>query len=255
MKKHIRVVAILVIFVLSLVSFVACSPKTIKQGDFAYIVKNNNAYLVGITQSGQEKEELILPKYVNGKEVIKMYYYEFIAYSSAARIKSENLKKLFIMGENFKTSELGYQSDNPNLTKVIRIVIDFENRPSYGVGNYYVPYSLNYSYANYIGHGFRIKYANISYMQNYEGSEQNNEGYYWVDHENYGKMISPPPSPSRSEYTFDGWYKEPSCLNKWDFEVDRLPEEIIEEIKNDKGEMIERPIYQNTYLYAKWTKK
>ena len=254
MKKHSRILTIIIVVIMSIVLFVACSPKTIKQGDFAYIVKNNNAYLVGITQSGQEKEELILPKYVNGKEVIKMYYYEFIAYSSEATISSNNLKKLFVMGENFRPYRLGYQSDNPNLTKVIRIILNYEHRPDYGVGNYYIPHSLNYSYTDNIGYKKGIYYANTSYMWNYEGSEQNNEGYYWVDDYDYGNTISIPPSPNRSGYTFDGWYKETNCINKWNFEVDRLPEEILEEKQNDKGEVELFPVYQNTYLYAKWTK-
>jgi uncharacterized repeat protein (TIGR02543 family) len=43
------------------------------------------------------------------------------------------------------------------------------------------------------------------------------------------------PSPTRTGYTFAGWYKEPECINEWDFTNDRLTE--------------------NTTLYAKWTDK
>ena len=30
-------------------------------------------------------------------------------------------------------------------------------------------------------------------------------------------------------YTFDGWYKEKECINKWNFTVDALPEKILDE--------------------------
>jgi uncharacterized repeat protein (TIGR02543 family) len=34
--------------------------------------------------------------------------------------------------------------------------------------------------------------------------------------------ISAPASPTRSGYVFEGWYKESTCLNKWDFNVDAV---------------------------------
>ena len=248
------------IVTISIVLLIACSPRVREDGDFSYVIEKNKVSLVGLTKSGQSKEILIIPKNIKGKEVIKMYYKRgWLAISGGTDyyLKSTNLKKVFVMGENFWQQYSTFHA--PNLDKVIRMPIDYMdlNFPlNSGYATfYYIPYSKKYSYIDKIGTHKSSQFANISYMQNYEGSEQNNEGYYWVDHENYGNTISPPPTPNRSGYTFDGWYKEPSCLNKWDFEVDRLPEEIIEEIKNDKDEMIERPIYQNTYLYAKWTKK
>ena len=45
-------------------------------------------------------------------------------------------------------------------------------------------------------------------------------------------------------YTFDGWYKEKECINKWNFTVDALPEKILDENKE--------VLYQETILYAKW---
>lgn len=43
----------------------------------------------------------------------------------------------------------------------------------------------------------------------------------------------PTPAPTRTDYTFDGWYKEANCENKWNFDTDTVNE--------------------NTTLYAKWT--
>lgn len=30
--------------------------------------------------------------------------------------------------------------------------------------------------------------------------------------------ITPPPNPTKEGYIFDGWYKEPECVNEWNFE-------------------------------------
>lgn len=32
--------------------------------------------------------------------------------------------------------------------------------------------------------------------------------------------ITPPPNPTKEGYIFDGWYKEPECVNEWNFETD-----------------------------------
>ena len=70
-----------------------------------------------------------------------------------------------------------------------------------------------------------------------------------IDDYDYGEKIEfIPPDPEREWYTFEGWYKEPECINKWDFETDTLPEEVTE--TNENGE--EEVIYQETILYAKW---
>jgi uncharacterized repeat protein (TIGR02543 family) len=48
-----------------------------------------------------------------------------------------------------------------------------------------------------------------------------------------GENVVKPTDPTREEYTFSGWYKEPACLNVWVFGTD--------EVTSD------------TTLYAKWT--
>ena len=86
--------------------------------------------------------------------------------------------------------------------------------------------------------------ANIGYFYNYENK---NNGYYWIDNYAYGAKITFMPPPERNGYTFSGWYKEADCANKWDFDKDTLPPLLT----NDEG----KTLYQETRLYAKWTKK
>ena len=49
---------------------------------------------------------------------------------------------------------------------------------------------------------------------------------------NYNSTITAPSAPARTNYTFDGWYKEASCINVWTFATDVVTADIT--------------------LYAKW---
>lgn len=79
-------------------------------------------------------------------------------------------------------------------------------------------------------------------MYNYDNAENN--GYYRIDDYEYGSKIELiPQEPKRNGYTFVGWYKEPECINKWNFDTDTLTEErIIDGVIK----------YQETKLYAEW---
>ena len=49
----------------------------------------------------------------------------------------------------------------------------------------------------------------------------------------HGEMAAEPVTPERKGYTFDGWYKEPTCTTKWNFATDTVTTDLE--------------------LYAKWT--
>ena len=49
----------------------------------------------------------------------------------------------------------------------------------------------------------------------------------------YNTLITAPATPTRTGYTFDGWYKEETCENAWNFDTDTVMMDII--------------------LFAKWT--
>ncbi|MCL2806176.1 MAG: InlB B-repeat-containing protein [Treponema sp.] len=48
------------------------------------------------------------------------------------------------------------------------------------------------------------------------------------NHQNiaHGSKVVPPPEMIRTGYTFDGWYKEETFTNKWDFSIDTIAENI-----------------------------
>jgi len=100
--------------------------------------------------------------------------------------------------------------------------------------------------------------GNIIFANNYENAE--NHGYYWIDDCDYGKTIEfIPDDPIREGYEFGGWYKEPECINKWDFETDTLPPtktQLVDSTTNDEPIYQETVIvYQETRLYAQWVEK
>lgn len=87
--------------------------------------------------------------------------------------------------------------------------------------------------------------ANTAFMFNYEGAP--NMGYFFInDFERGGLIENYVYEPTREGYTFNGWYKDSECTQKWDFEVDTLPAPTYDE--NGQLEFIE------TKLYAGWTK-
>ena len=91
-----------------------------------------------------------------------------------------------------------------------------------------------------------VQIANTAYFFNYE--EAPNEGYFFINNFEYGGLIEDTPyKPIREGYEFAGWYKEPECVNKWDFEKDRLHEEKYDEEGNF--------VFEELNLYAKWVKK
>ncbi len=93
---------------------------------------------------------------------------------------------------------------------------------------------------------FKICKANTAYMFNY--ADAPNDGYFFIQDFEYGETIEDTPYiPLRDGYIFGGWYKEVACINKWDFEKDTLPQTKY----NENGE----EVYQETKLYAKWTKE
>ena len=88
---------------------------------------------------------------------------------------------------------------------------------------------------------YKIRVANTAYMFNYEGEP--NGGYFFINNFDWGKKIDPAPyMPMRNGYEFKGWYKEPECINLWNFDSDTLPQE---------SEIGENP---ETKLYAGWEK-
>lgn len=205
---------------------------------------DKEAVICGISEDGKQKEILIIPKYIDDYEVcsIGMKTYTIGPYYSSWG--SDNLKKIYIYASPFKITPS--IPGCPNLKEIIKIDNSRMDRSLKSVVPFYVSsYFYNNNKINKIGmlNEYNCFIANVSYMYNYEGSE--NYDYYFIDNYDYNSTITYiPDKPVREGYQFIGWYKEEECINKWDFENDLLPLYKYDEDGN--------VLYQETRLYAKW---
>lgn len=96
----------------------------------------------------------------------------------------------------------------------------------------------------------------------------------------YKDKIPEPVDPLRGAYSFEGWYKDPDCLNKWDFDMDIVVREMtlyakwitpclvsfdsrggsgIQAIETQYQAKIPKPIdpltYDPLYVFAGWYKE
>ena len=189
------------------------------------------AYITGLTEEGQQQRFLVIPEEIDGVKVYTIGERPLLQMWSSigyADICSDKLEKIYIP---FSTEIIsGSFRNSSNLMKVVSI------RDDYYINGFEYSIKRCYSREVYIERGYTRDYyvmSNVSYFYNYETEE--NYGYYWIDDWDYGSKIEfIPPEPEREGYTFGGWYKEPECINKWDFETDVLPEERTE--INEDGE-------------------
>ena len=198
-----------------------------------------------LTETGKEKEILIIPKTINGYEVRHLGVESFpiwVTYQLGG-IDSEKVKRIYVSKSvecfayvsffhHFNSCEDGkYRSVTPNLERVIFNYINDDG--TYGGG--------------YITSDDRLDAAKIIERENVSywiGEEKP----YWIDDFEYGEKITYiPEEPKRDGFEFVGWFKEEDCLNEWNFETDTLPKAQ----KTEDGENF----YAETKLYAKWIKK
>ena len=190
----------------------------------------------GLSDEGKKKEIIIVPQILSGFEVKEIAAY--------INFDSKSLIRVYIP---FQINIWGYGSGKsknaPNLEKIVIMCHNTINNKLYTC---YISSLYQTDVSKKIISHTNIRYANLSYIYNYEGAP--NYGYYWIDDYGYGETIKyVPVNPERTGYVFDGWYKEAECINKWDFKLDILPDKE----KDDENNWL----YPEIKLYAKWLKE
>ena len=204
----------------------------------------------GLTDLGKEQEYIIIPSYFKGIKV------DIEGTGTGGIHRFGKVKKVFVPYEIDR-----WHNDPFNITDGTPKVFMMTNYVGYEHNEYRNLYVSSWFYNNVkfssevtipentlsehqkYGLFVQAKIANVSYHFNYENSP--NEGYYWIDDYDYGEKIDIiPPVPTREGYEFCGWYTEPECINKWDYDNDRLPEATYDE----DGKVI----FNELELYAKW---
>lgn len=209
--------------------------------------------VIGLSDVGKEKKQITIPSEVKGFEVNIIGYERYL--TDIGSITSDNLEIIYI--EKYIKFALDYFFiDCPKLKKII--CLEFEDK----VDEYY-DYSKQRVINNYNKDNEERYHLPIYVYSNKDFIEDNQENLYiyanvvhyidenevyYIDYYNNEKIENCPKTPSKEGYKFSGWYKEPECLNKWDFENDIVSEVIYSQEKQTYQ-------YYVTKLYAKWEYK
>lgn len=197
--------------------------------------------ILELTEVGKTKDVIIIPEEIDGRPVVQIgavgfgYRYE-LDFDMRKSSTSIYLPKTIVIDVTHSISG----NDNPALPfKVYLVDLDKYEYLNYGpiihvskelyrkcVSNNIIDEETGYAK----GGGSTLKIANISFISE-------NETYFIANYDEGEKITYIPEDPVRTDYTFDGWYKEEECINKWNFENDIVAFDATEKILK---------------LYAKW---
>jgi len=228
-----------------------------------------------LTEEGKQQKVIVIPPYIKGMPVTQIGRESLFGYGGS-RMKSDVLEKIFIPETITKTVVLCTEIKNLDTVMFYNSWLTPSGFRYWGdyhvIPSTLVPYLyhknfptelenwLKETYVERPGHASFEEYysrclhpfekqariANIEFLLNYD---EGLADIFWIDYEPANSLITKwfegYYTPKREGYMFAGWYKEPECINEWNFETDRTPAEVIDE---ETGE----PVLQITRLYAKW---
>ncbi len=240
MKKRLLLVLLLIIFIP--LSTTSCtSRERITCGDFVYRTYEKDkkivAEIICLSESGDEKDVIIIPKYLDGYEV---YRVKKVRERFAGALGTERFtKKIYLTFKLDEFYDISFAYQN-----IIFLGDGRLNKEIYGSGYYhaYLPYNVDLSKEH--PENVRVGHANVTYIVDGE--------IYWIDLCENGPIDYIPEEPTKEGYTFEGWYKDEEYQTKWDFLNDTLaPVEEIKHKKNEYNNWTEYK-YEEIKLYAKF---
>lgn len=243
-RKKVKKKSILLMVLLFGVACIGCSSnqskvKTVYGDTYIYRVLSENEAAIGDLKLGNRVSTYFVPVILDGYRVTQLGYQSglvSIGNGSFSQDSSDIIVERFYYPYTIERINDGYLLYARNSLDVMYCgtVVDIAKLNIDGHLSYYVPVQDYESYLEiFSGDRNQLKKANVIYDLNYENYE-----YYYVDYvEETQKIENIPPSPSREGYSFEGWYKENTFLQQWDFTTDMvLLEEGVNELR----------------LYAKW---
>lgn len=211
-------------------------------GDFLYKIDSdtNTVYLMGFTKEGEKKDVIVVPTTIENRRVTKIGYEQPRIFGSPV----------------YKGSFNGSYSKIYIHSQIESIIQEYEG---------HIIYSSNNNYNVYMGgvihtsiHSkmyfpfetlkenptdkdlYNVGFSNLVYYLN-DGTNNT----FFSDDIDGTKVEVIPPTPYNPGYTFTGWYKEPECINLFDFDNEILPKKQYD----SEGFVIR----SETKLYAGWT--
>ena len=233
-------------------AFKTIDDNIVTTGDWRYrVVEVNNekmAAIQGLSEEGEDKTVLVMPEYLDGYRVYGMYDQSWS--SKHGSIHNSELK-LYINFE-FKGKRSRIHVNKLFTLNTSDISKNITSSPYYDT---YLPISIDVS-TIYDSVEYVVNNANVTYYSNYGDND-----IYWIDDYDEESLITYiPENPVREGYEFDGWYKEVECINKWDFDMDKVPgknyykdiDYFNAEYNTYKFYQMSNYDYMETKLYAKW---
>ena len=230
-------------------------------GYLEYVIRESKGIeyvaIVGIAEEGKQQKVLVIPPYIKGMPVKRIGLPINVGFMHTV-VDSGVLEKIFIpaglegpigLGRSLKTvvfcntytfEYIGSYDDEPC---TLVSYLQYEKRLRGMENDNFIDDEDIEDFKK------KARIANIEFLLNYDEGLMD---IFWIDYEPANSLITKwfegYYTPEREGYTFAGWYKEPECINEWNFETDRTPAEVIDE---ETGE----PVLQITRLYANWIEK
>lgn len=200
-----------------------------KNGFSYYIPENSNViYLIGINKEAADENGLaVIPKEYNGKKIANLGYSKKVEHWSGTYYEldlsiDDSVKEVFIpstvaYADNLKTNNgnIKYivncrknsKPIGPGLSDYDKVTFVYPEQCLW-MDNAYSQYKQSYI------NSAEKRTANVYFNLN---PNNNDEYCYWLDYIQEKGTIRKPPDPQKDGFTFTGWYTEPECANKWNF--------------------------------------
>ncbi|MDE7181532.1 MAG: InlB B-repeat-containing protein [Clostridia bacterium] len=237
-----------------------------KSGDFYYLIKEDEetgekyVTITGLTEVGEKKDVIVIPPVLDGYPVWSLgsERLDLVGFGKTTYYVHGDYTKIYVPSSFKKVIVDDVPIGGLNLHDyVFNCGMQFEFLGDLFFNTQYTIYNppINVYLPELECLKDREKYENVIFIKanlQYDYNIPNITVKHFIDNVPTGSKISAPPyEPEREGYKFAGWYKEPECINAWDFETD-----VTETVELAEGEEITEEIMQlenyATTLYAKW---
>ncbi|MCR5309306.1 MAG: InlB B-repeat-containing protein [Bacilli bacterium] len=235
--------AFAVTFLLSALSLSGCNgnPEIHKEGFFEYIILKPGRYwydgesesiaIVGFTESGLNQQSIRIPGRINDIPV------EYLGYEGTNGAHAKTYIYFPKISGNINLKNIYFYDNIRYFTTILNDTSSKLNVFNCSKKRIVTPVVQTFDYYWYNLENFdsycEFMLPNVIYSYNMDS-----ENYYLLDNVLNGQIVIEPSEPTYIGYAFTGWFLEPECVNKYNFQ---------NAISLENNERL--------FLYARWEKK